>query len=448
MKNYCSIPSLFKFSNEDYTFEQCFVNIAALLSFAISFFGFVSNLILGLGSLLIFSNLLASIIFFFCYIILLQKRYHDTAKWVYFISILLFIDFIWFSNSGALGGMPYILMSLFVLSILAWDKKNLKWFIVVFAINLSTVFLIEYYFPLSVIEYHSRSVMYLDLFITLLMSLGAILFIVSASKKYYITEREKAVKSEQLKTAFLANISHEIRTPMNSIIGFSQLLKYSDALQTEDYINQITEQGDILLKLIDNIIIVSQIESDDISIRMTKVKLDNLFINVVDSFDQMIIQQKKGRLKLIYEKEMSDNVEFLVDVSKLKQVLYNIISNAIKYTDDGYVKIWYKVNGDNINIHIKDTGIGISETNKSAIFNKFSKITPENALKHYSGTGLGLFISYSLIKKMKGDINLSSEIGIGSEFVISLPLITDNNLDNAGDKHRRKQLKKSIGRIS
>jgi len=448
MENYCKISGLFKFSNENYTFEQCFVNIAALLSFAISFFGFVSNLILGLGSLLIFSNLFASVIFFFCYIILIQKRYHDTAKWVYFISLLVFIDFIWFSNSGALGGMPYILTSLFVLSILAWDKKNLKWFIFVFAINLSSVFLIEYYFPLSVITYHSRSVMYLDLFITLLMSLGAILFIVSASKKYYITEREKAVKSEQLKTAFLANISHEIRTPMNSIIGFSQLLKYSDAIQSEDYIAQITEQGDVLLKLIDNIIIVSQIESDDIVIRKSKINFNKVFKSLVDSFDQMIIQQKKGRLKLIYEEEMSDNVELLVDVSKLKQVLYNITNNAIKYTDDGYVKIWHKINGENVNIHIKDTGIGISEMNKSAIFNKFSKITPENALKHYSGTGLGLFISYNLIKKMGGEINLSSEIGIGSEFVISLPLIIENTLDDAGDKRRKKRLKKSVGRIS
>jgi signal transduction histidine kinase len=281
---------------------------------------------------------------------------------------------------------------------------------------------IEYNVPDLVIMYPSTEVRFYDIIITTFLFIITTSVIVLKAKNYYEKERQRAILSDQLKTAFLANISHEIRTPMNSIIGFSQLLDDATENERSEYIDNINKQGDILLKLINDIIDVAQIESDDIKLEYTLIDINKLFTDLKKSFDQRIYQIGKQGLEILIDNKESSEVIIETDVKRLSQILYNLISNAIKYTDEGAIKLGYKKDINHIEIYVRDTGIGIPEKLQAHIFQKFRKLNHNTNQKLYRGTGLGLFISNQLVKKLKGSIWVTSKPSVGSTFYIKLPL--------------------------
>lgn len=235
-----------------------------------------------------------------------------------------------------------------------------------------------------------------------------------------IKAKEKAEESDRLKSAFLANMSHEIRTPMNGIIGFADLLEENNLEEEKkkQFLQIIKSSGMQLLNIINDIIDISKIETGQIRFSEEKVLLNELLQEVYSFFKP--ITDKKG-LDLIMNMEISQGQnELMTDGVKLRQILTNLINNALKFTEKGYIKITSYRQDNLIHFEVQDTGCGISKENQSIIFDRFRQIDrDEGAIQ--GGTGLGLAICKAYIELIGGSIAVYSQPGSGSTFTFSWP---------------------------
>jgi PAS domain S-box-containing protein len=230
----------------------------------------------------------------------------------------------------------------------------------------------------------------------------------------------RAEESDRLKLAFLSNMSHEIRTPMNAIIGFSELLTKSDITEEKRkvFAQIITSSCDQLLTIINDILDISKIEAGQITISKEIFNLDDLLDELHVIFD---IQAKEKQLRLIYNRqETNKSLQLNTDKNRLRQVLSNLLSNALKFTEVGEIEYGYKMNTDHLVLFVRDTGIGISNKNYSLIFERFQQID-SSCTRKYGGNGLGLSISKALVEKMGGNISLKSIEQEGTVFYINMP---------------------------
>ncbi|NOR86150.1 MAG: PAS domain S-box protein [Bacteroidales bacterium] len=238
-------------------------------------------------------------------------------------------------------------------------------------------------------------------------------------EKEIIDERKKALESDQLKSAFLANMSHEIRTPLNGIIGFTDLLQDFDNDFTQEEKNQylkiISNNGQMLLHLVNDIIDISKIETGQLHIGIQKAYLKDIIIKVKEAFEPQILQ--KG-LELICMDTSSDII-LNTDFTRLVQILNNLIGNALKFTESGHIKIGYQDKGSSILFYVEDTGCGISKDAQGIIFNRFAQGKPIRD-QLLGGTGLGLSITKGLVELLGGKIWLESEEEKGSVFYFTI----------------------------
>jgi len=249
--------------------------------------------------------------------------------------------------------------------------------------------------------------------------------------KAKLTEAEsKASQSEKLKSAFLANLSHEIRTPMNAILGFSELLTdYElEPMMQKEYLEIIKSNGRDLLQLIDDIIDIAKIEAETLEITITDCHVNKILNELLISYNDNIVRvpEKNLDLKLITPAG-NQNLVIETDPYRFKQIISNLISNAIKFTFEGSVQFGYKIiNNDTIRVYVKDTGIGISSEDHNTIFEKFGQVETTD-FRSRRGTGVGLAICKSLTELLGGKIWFESEKNQGSTFYFSLPLVKSNS---------------------
>jgi PAS domain S-box-containing protein len=235
-----------------------------------------------------------------------------------------------------------------------------------------------------------------------------------------IRAKDKAEESDKLKTAFLHNISHEIRTPMNAIVGFSALLGEPeiDEMTRKSYIEVIMQSSNHLLSIITDIVDISNIEANLINTYKNEVCINTTLKSLCNQF---ILKAAEKEINMICETGLSDSdAHVLTDNKKLSQILSNLMSNALKFTNKGTIKVGYKLVENYIEFYVSDTGIGISSEHHARIFDRFYQVS--NAMERlYEGTGLGLAISKAYVEHLGGKIWLTSEEGKGTSFFFTIP---------------------------
>jgi signal transduction histidine kinase len=239
-------------------------------------------------------------------------------------------------------------------------------------------------------------------------------------KKNYIKEFERAKMSDRLKSAFLANMSHEIRTPLNAIVGFSSLIADSDIVEDDRQMfkEQIQSNSDYLLYLIEDIIDVSKIESNQLTVNLKEFDVVPMIRKTVQTMQFSIPSTKT--LQLVSNLGMS-KLLVTTDPIRLEQILRNLLTNAIKFTDKGQIEVNCTQVKEFYVFSVKDSGIGIKPEHQQVIFDRFMKI--ENSNQHlYRGTGIGLFLSKQLVEMFGGKIWVESEFGEGSTFYFTIPV--------------------------
>src|SRR5664280_42536 len=235
-----------------------------------------------------------------------------------------------------------------------------------------------------------------------------------------IMAKEKAEESDKLKTAFLHNISHEIRTPMNAIVGFSTLLGEPDIDEKtrKSYIEVIMQSSNHLLSIITDIVDISNIEANLIKTFKNEMSVN---ASVKSLCNQFMPKAAEKNIILAYENGLSESDGMiLTDRTKFNQILLNLISNAVKFTEKGNVKVSYRLKENFLEFSVSDSGIGISQEHHSRIFDRFYQV--QNAMERlYEGTGLGLAISKAYVEHLGGKIWLTSEPGKGTTFCFTIP---------------------------
>ncbi|HLN75298.1 MAG TPA: response regulator [Prolixibacteraceae bacterium] len=266
-------------------------------------------------------------------------------------------------------------------------------------------------------EYEALNREYLKLNAELKESINQI----SAINAELIIAKGKAEEADNLKTAFLENMSHEIRTPLNGILGFAEFLKDPDLDkdQIESYIGIIDASSKQLLTIINDILDISKIKADQITIKNEDVNITELLEQLYDQNKEQA-ELKKLRFTL-NPRHLDKNIVTVTDSAKLQQVFSNLINNAIKFTSAGSVEFGLNVQDHTLSFYVTDSGIGIAPEDQDLIFKPFSKVE-NSAARKYGGNGLGLAISKALVEKLGGTISLTSSISHGATFTFSIPL--------------------------
>ncbi|CAL1518601.1 ATP-binding protein [Chitinophaga sp. MM2321] len=260
--------------------------------------------------------------------------------------------------------------------------------------------------------------------VALLLSLAAIalfIYVVRNNNRRLEAARLAAEEEARVRTDFLTNMSHEIRTPLNSIVGFSEQLSYT-ALDTQQQriLHSIEVAGDMLMQVVNDVLDFSKLEKDYISIQQQPFVLYHAFEEVMNT---MRVQAFQKKLSFNTNFEGDEQCQVSGDIFRLQQILLNLVSNAIKYTDQGNVTVTAKLKTENgkvmFNLTVSDTGEGISAAAQTHLFERFYQVSSSRTA--VKGTGLGLAITQRLIKLHGGDISLTSEVNKGTTFVCHIP---------------------------
>lgn len=362
---------------------------------------------------------------------LLFYAYHSKKyQRCYFITIVVIFMFLFpimfFKSGGYKGGMPsfYIFGILFTIFMLeGWLMFFCVWLeliIYIFTIG------IAYYYPDTVIWFQSEKEIVVDVLTGVVVSsasLGVAMYLhfrIYKKQQVFLTQaREEAMEANRAKSTFLANMSHEIRTPINVMLGMNEMiLRESESREVVQYAKSVERAGNYLLSLINNILDITRIESKKLDIIEEKFSLRQLVQEVC------LIGAKQAEAK---------NLEFVVDVEEtlpkylegdalhIKQVILNLINNAVKYTKKGKVFLEVCQEEKQISFSVKDTGIGIKKEDMEALFDMFMRADIKRH-RNIEGSGLGLTIAKELCEQMGGHIQAESIYGKGSNFTVYFPL--------------------------
>ncbi|RKD85978.1 sensor histidine kinase [Mangrovibacterium diazotrophicum] len=348
---------------------------------------------------------------------------HFHQRIIQFISILsvLFYNLGWYWSFGSEGPSLALIIGVYIFFMLIWHEKYMKFLLLLMAVNLGILFYLEFSFPQFLNHSSSEETRVVNAYMGTGLTLLVIFALVHYIKKNYITQYQRAKQADELKAAFLANLSHEVRTPLNVIAGFTTMIAEEEYSREDlDEIHKLIDlNGRTLLHLLEDIVDYSKLNVDELIIRRTDVDLENTFKEIEDYVSHIILDEKSGAVELKYELYLKSNIQS-IDQNRIKQILRLLISNALRYTEDGEVLYGVREEEHQLVFWVKDTGAGIKQEDQATIFEPFVKgQNRSNVLER--GIGLGLPLSKKLVEKMGGIIWFSSEYGAGSDFYFTIP---------------------------
>ncbi|EMP4113009.1 response regulator [Vibrio parahaemolyticus] len=234
-------------------------------------------------------------------------------------------------------------------------------------------------------------------------------------------ETDKAERAAKAKSSFLAAMSHELRTPMNGVLGISQLIaEETKEPVTKEHIKVILDSGQHLMTILNDILDFSKVEENKLELEEAPFHLEQVLTPVCSAI-QPLIDEKS--IELIVENDVPNNTEFTGDCARLRQILFNLAGNAVKFTNEGHILIRTELNSEDkqLLIIVSDTGIGIAPDKQGRVFNSFEQ-ADSSTTRRFGGTGLGLAIVKKLTELMGGSITLKSVEGVGTQFIVTLPI--------------------------
>lgn len=434
----------------------------------------------------------ACLSYFVTYYFLRIKRKTRYLDFIFFLTSITSLIVLWIFSQGIEGSTPFFFVFVAILMFVAFKSDKYKYIICVFAVVLLSLFLIEFLKPSLIIPYKNKSAQRSDLWSGLIVSILSLIYIVASIKRNYENERAKVerqkleiekqnqqineknaeleekqeeinaqnekilqqktqlektnqhlIEADELKSRFFANISHEFRTPLTLIMGPLEALmtQTTDKNLLMEY-SQIHKHSGRLLLLINQLLDFSKIENGEMQLVLKETNLNVLVSNIVSSYASFA--KEKGISFLFIEK--ANNIMLLIDNDKMEKILYNLLSNAFKFTpESGSVEVGLQISGNTkcVDIIIKDSGIGIAQDKLQFIFDRFYQVDGGKN-REYEGTGIGLALTKELVELHKGNITVESHLGNGTSFTISLPLdktVYENSIvtyvtDNYGKEFR------------
>ena len=428
-----------KYHSDENYMKVLFYNILVLGGIAAATVSMITSAIIK-NNILLFFCLLATIILLGVTFVLVNKKcckFSSGTVILIVVITMIFFPFMFFCSGGIESGMPGWFIFGFLFSFVMLD--GWRCFLVVSCqviVNVAS-YMVAYFHPEIVIRLSSEKMIYFDV----LQGQILVALIVGAILKFYTfvfrRERDKTINQQRqlekalsqaksankIKTDFLANMSHEIRTPINAVIGMGEMiLRENKDEQIQEYAEIIKNSGDLLIGIINNILDFSKVESGRMTLAERRYSMSGLVRNVI----QMIrprVETKGLEFKVDIDRSIPEDV--LGDDIRLKQIIGNLITNAVKYTNTGYVQLSMKkeeLEGDiHLQVSVKDTGIGIKSEDMEKVFHSFERVDLEKN-RNVEGTGLGLAITQGFIDLMGGGIFVDSEYGKGSNFYFIIPL--------------------------
>lgn len=356
---------------------------------------------------------------------------------LYYLLIFVILGIAWLPSGGLKGAITYFIVLVYLSGLLILDPRDFRLFILV-SIGMVLVFTIyEFYVPNAAAPYTSDRGLLRDLAIANVTMLSVMALAMYIFKRAYSRDRVKlkrvnhslefekqnVERANKAKTTFLANISHEMRTPLNGIVGTAELLRQTKLTNEQsDLVRDLVYSSDILRGLISNVLDISMIEEGKMVLMNTQFDYYKV-ISEVGQFFAPVMADKKG-LELKLDQDFSIPVKLLGDPARLRQVVINLVSNAIKFTEEGYVKVTTKLLSKDasrviIKTTVEDTGKGISQEHQEFIFDEFHR---DEKVYGIEGTGLGLSICKKIVTSMGGLLTLdkSDESGSIFSFVIQM----------------------------
>jgi signal transduction histidine kinase len=349
-------------------------------------------------------------------------RFYDytlIAKILFSAVGILLLDVSWYEKHLSNGPVLFFIMAFGGLIVWIWEGIVLSTLIFLYILNVLVLYLIDLNSPVSNTIYLTKEARSIDIYFNFLIYSIILIVLLNSIKRDFVRQKERAVRSDKLKSAFLANMSHEIRTPMNAIVGFSGLIEdENDEALRSQYVNIIKNSSDSLLKLIDDIIDLSKIEAGDLQLIQADFSIQTMF-NELESIYRLELNKKnKHAVALQFDLPSSDFI-LQADPFRVRQVLMNLINNAIKFTDKGHIQVACEKKNGELVFSVKDTGVGIPENDQVKIFERFTKFDYHGM--NNEGSGIGLSIVEKIIHLLKGKIWLESTLNQGTTFYFTLP---------------------------
>lgn len=448
--------------------ENKIFNLVSFLVFIAMTISLASNILLERDSLLLSMLLcIAMVSFYVFYISRYQEKFVPIGLMYIVFSLLFFIP-IWFSNGGIEGPTKTAYLMSVVAAMMILPKRYHLLFIVVTIGIILTLYWLELQHPEWIAKYPNEKTKHTDILVSTILYLLIISISVSLYKRTYDMDRDSLIKKSmdleesreylsetkqqaeeatKAKSRFLANMSHEIRTPLNGIIGTIDLLQHTTLSgEQEELMMSLKSSSTHLLEIVNDVLDISKIEADKLELFEGPCNLENIIQQVTAISSPRLIALKKN-ITLTAGVQPGVESEIIADESRIKQVLINLVGNAIKFTETGTIKLDVSANMideslQELHFEVSDSGIGISEENIQSLFIPFTQIDSTATRKH-SGTGLGLSICRKIIEEMGGRIWVESELGKGSSFKFIIPVQI-----NLVRKSQQPQQRNSAGAIS